>query len=147
MVGKALTVRVEKVLLLHPLLSVPVTVKVAVRLGLALTEFPVAAFRLPAGLHTKEEAPLTVNATELPAQIDRSAEAESVGNALTVTAVDAVLLQLLPSVPVTVKVVERDKLKVLSAAPAEELRLTEGLHKYVEAPDTLSAVELPVQMD
>lgn len=81
------TVTVIDEVAVHPDV-VPVTVYVVVVVGVAVTDEPVEALRLPVGDHVYESAPLAVNVVELPEQIGLAdAERVTVGAAHGHTAV------------------------------------------------------------
>lgn len=115
-----------------------------VEAGLAVTLEPVELLREEDGVQVYVDAPLAVNATGEPLQIDVLGETVTL-TVVTVTVACAVDVQPFASVPVTVYVVVEDGLAVTDE-PVDELRFVDGLQVYVCAPLALSVVDWPLQI-
>jgi hypothetical protein len=100
--GNAFIVTVFEAVLTQLLPSVPVTVYVIVLDGFAVTVAPVVADKLVAGLQLYVTAPVAVNPVDAPVHIATSDPADTAGNAFTETVFEAVFIQPLAFVPVTV---------------------------------------------
>jgi len=101
--GCAVTDTVTLVVFVHPLPSVPVIRYVVVEAGLADTLVPVVPDKPVEGLHMYVLPPDAVKVTDAPLHIDGDKGlAVIVGSGFTVTVTPEVLLQPLPSVPVTI---------------------------------------------
>jgi len=106
--GGAFTLILSEAVFEQPLPSVPVTVKMLLEVGEAITVAPLEAFNEVDGLHEYEFPPLAVNVVDLPEQIVvEPAVRFIVGFVLTVIVVVVVLVHPLALVPVTVYVVVR----------------------------------------
>jgi len=130
--GAAFTVTVACAVLLQPLAFVPVTVYVAVDIGVKATELFTLLF------HAYVVAPEPLKVTAVPAQTVWLIPALTLGAAFTVTVACAVLLQPLASVPVTVYVVVDVGVKAIAL-------FTLLFHAYVVAPDPLKVTAVPAQ--
>jgi hypothetical protein len=114
-------------------------VYVVVVAGDSVIEVPV---KLP-GIQVYVDAPLAVRVVKLPLQIvPLDVEAATTGNELTVTVNVAVFVHPGPVEPVTVYVVVAEGLTVTEVPDKFP-----GIHVYVAAPEPVSVVLLPMQID
>jgi hypothetical protein len=132
-VGNTLTVIVFVAVFIQPFASVPVTVYVAVDVGMKLV-----AFRTPPD-HTYVDAPTPVSVALVPEQTAAALlVAVTVGNALTVIVFVAVFIQPFASVPVTVYVAVDVGMKLVAFRTPPD-------HTYVDAPTPVSVALVPEQ--
>lgn len=123
----------------HPFPSVPVTVYVVVVAGASVIEVPV---KLP-GIQVYVDAPFAVMVVKLPSQIvPFVVDAETTGNEFTVTVSVAVFVHPGPVEPVTVYVVVAVGFTVIEVPDKFP-----GIHVYVAAPEPVSVVLLPIQIE
>jgi ribosomal protein L21E len=134
-VGNVSNITVVVAVFVQPAALVPVTVYVAVAVGIKLTPLVIPP------LQVYVDAPPPFNETDVPAQTDDAVAVEvTVGNRFTVIVVVAVFVQPAELVPVTVYVAVEVGIKLTPF-------VTPPLQAYVVAPPPFNVSDVPAQTD